>query len=90
VGTRWWSTLALVACGLAGFPAGTRARAAEPKGEAIEAEMLKDLDFLREANMVQQGELYRRMRVLERLRMLESLGYLEGSPSAEPESKEKK
>jgi len=82
--------LALFACGLAGFAAGSRARAAEPKDEVLEAEMLKDLDLLRETNMAQQGEFFRRMKVLEYLRLLESLGFLEGSLPPEPAAKEEK
>ncbi len=83
-----WRILALFACGLVGFAAGPQA--AETKEEAIEAEMLKDLDLLRETNMAQQGEFFRRMRFLERLRLLESLKFLEGSPPTEPAAKEGK
>lgn len=86
---RWWA-LAVCACGLAGLAAGSRAGAAEPKGEVVEAEMLKDLDLLREASMAQQGEFFRRMRVLERLRLLESLPFLEGPAPADPAAKEEK
>lgn len=86
----WWWALAVCACGLAGLAAGSRAGAAEPKAEVVEAEMLKDLDILREANMAQQGEFLRRMGVLERLRLLESLPFLEGLAPADPAAKEEK
>lgn len=87
---RWLAIVALSACGLAGFAAASRVRAADPKEEAVEAEMLKDLDLLRETNMAQQAEFLRRMTVLERLRLLESLGFLEGSASPEPQMREEK
>jgi hypothetical protein len=80
--------LALLASGLVGLGTASRAWAAEPKDEIIEAEMLKDLDLLREADMAQQGELFRRMRIMERLRLLESLGFLEGSMPHDPATKE--
>lgn len=80
--------LALLASGLVGLGTASRAWAAEPKDDVIEAEMLKDLDFLREANMAQQGDFFRRMRIVERLQLLESLGFLEGSTPADPATKE--
>ncbi len=85
-----WRILTLFACGLVGFAAGSEVRATGTKEEAIEAEMLKDLDLLRETNMAQQGEFFRRMKFLERLRLLESLKFLEGSPPTEPAAKEGK
>ncbi len=85
-----WGVLTLFACGLVGFAAGPQVRAAEPKEEAVEAELLRDLDLLRETNMAQQGEFFRHMKFLERLRFLESLKFLEGSPPTEPATEEGK
>lgn len=86
---RWW-VLVLLTCGLSGFAAAARVQAAEPKDDAVEAEMLRDLDLLRETDMAQQGEFFQRMGVLERLRLLESLRFLEGSPAQGPAMKEEK
>ena len=86
--TRRWGILALFACGLVGVAAGSRVRAAEPKGDAVEAEMLKDLDLFRETNMAQQREFLGRMRILERLQLLESLRFLESTPPPDPAVKE--
>jgi len=85
-----WGVLALFACGLVGFAAGSQVSAADPKEEAIDAEMLRDLDLLRETNMAQQGEFFRLMTLLERLRLLESLKVLEGSSPTEPATEEGK
>lgn len=99
-----WRALLLVACGLVGLagrvpmPDGyprvsvgaVRARAAEPKDDAVEAEMLKDLDLLREVNVARDGELLKRLRFWERLRLLERLKYLEGTTRTEPAAKEGK
>ena len=88
--TRWWGILALFACGLVGFAAGSRVRAAESKDDAVDAEMLKDLDLFRETNMAQESEFFGRMRILERLRLLESLRFLESAPPPDPAVKEVK
>ena len=75
--TRWWGILALFACGLVGFAAGSRVRAAESKDDAVDAEMLKDLDLLSEVEVAKDRELLQHLRFWERFRLLERLRYLE-------------
>jgi hypothetical protein len=79
-----WKMLAVFACGLVGLTgrapvpgAGMRAWAAETKDEAVDAEMLKDLDLLSEVNVAKDRELIQRLRFWERVGLLERLRYLE-------------
>lgn len=72
-----WKMLAVFACGLVGFAGGTRAWAAETKDDAVDAEMLKDLDLLSEVNVAKDRELLQRLRFWERVPLLERLQYLE-------------
>ncbi|MBI3030822.1 MAG: hypothetical protein HYY64_15060 [Candidatus Rokubacteria bacterium] len=72
-----WKMLAVLACGLVGIAGGTRAGAAETKDDAVDAEMLKDLDLLSEVEVANDRELLQRLRFWERFRLLERLRYLE-------------
>lgn len=72
-----WKMLAVFACGLVGVAGGTRAWAAETKDDAVDAEMLKDLDLLSEVEVSKDHELLQRLRFWERFRLLERLRYLE-------------
>ncbi|MEK7364448.1 MAG: hypothetical protein AAB016_10790 [candidate division NC10 bacterium] len=79
-----WKMLAVFACGLVGFAdrvpmpeAWVRAWAAETKDDAVDAEMLKDLDLLSEVEVAKDRELLQRLRFWERFRLLERLRYLE-------------
>lgn len=79
-----WKMLAVFACGLVGLTgrapvpgAGMRAWAAETKDEAVDAEMLKDLDLLSEVEVAKDRELLQRLRFWERFGLLERLRYLE-------------
>jgi hypothetical protein len=87
-----WKMLVAFACGLVAFagarvpmPDGyprvsvgaVRAWAAETKDDAVDAEMLKDLDLLSEVEVDKDRELFQRLRFWERFRLLERLQYLE-------------
>ncbi|HEX9747862.1 MAG TPA: hypothetical protein VGB86_05585 [Methylomirabilota bacterium] len=52
--------------------------------EAVDAEMLRDLDLLSSPDYARDREVARRMRFFERLRMLESERAQEASSSAAP------
>lgn len=68
-----WAGLALLAfSGAVG--AGAAEPAATPKatGDAVDAEMLRDLDLLTSPDYARDREVTRRMGLLERLRMLEN------------------
>ena len=76
--------LAVFACGLVAFAgrvptsdARGRAWAAEMKDDAVDAEMLKDLDLLSQVEVAKDRELLQRLRFWERFRLLERLQYLE-------------
>lgn len=83
---RWPAGLAALA--LAGtWPAGAADRPAGPAGrgeapEAVDAEMLRDLDLLVSPSYARDREVARRMNLLERWRLLESpeAGDADGSP----------
>lgn len=67
----WPAGLALLA--LAGASgAGAAERRAWDAPEALEAEMLRDLDLLESADYARDREVARRLRFLERLHLLES------------------
>ena len=50
-------------------------------GEAVDAELLRDLDVLSSRDYARERELARRVPLLERLRLLETLRMLEGQPA---------
>ena len=71
--TPWIWPVGLAALALAGV---SEATAAEPGGrpgspEAVDAEMLRDLDLLSSPDYARDREVARRMGLFERLRMLE-------------------
>jgi hypothetical protein len=68
-----WAGLALLAFSGA-VEAGAAEPAATPKatGDAVDAEMLRDLDLLTSPDYARDREVTRRMGLLERLRMLEN------------------
>ena len=68
-----WAGLALLAFSGA-VEAGAAEPAATPKatGDAVDAEMLRDLDLLTSPDYERDREVTRRMGLLERLRMLEN------------------
>ena len=72
--TPWIWPVGLAALALAGV---SEASAAEPGGraggpEAVDAEMLRDLELLSSPDYARDREVARRMGLLERLRMLEN------------------
>jgi len=46
-------------------------RTAQPKGDEIDAEMLRDLDVLNNPNYAQDREIAKRLSLFERMRMLD-------------------
>ncbi len=87
----WLGRAGLALLALAGATAaGAAERGAAPKPaaapEAVEAEMLRDLDLLASPDHARDREVARRMGLFERLRMLESQRAQEaaGSPARDP------
>ena len=73
--TTWAGRAALALLALAGAGAAEGAgRGATGPTEAVDAEMLRDLDLLDSPDHARDREVARRMRFLERLRMLEIQG----------------
>ncbi len=60
------------------------ARAAEPPGAPLDAEMLRDLDMLGSSTYARDRELGKRLPLIERLRMLETLRQAEADPPVVP------
>ena len=86
--TPWIWPVGLAALALAGV---SKATAAEPGGragspEAVDAEMLRDLDLLSSPDYARDREVARRMGFLERLRMLENQRAQEAASGPEPAS----
>jgi hypothetical protein len=80
----WPAGLALLAlAGANGAGAGERQAPGGP--EALDAEMLRDLDLLERLDYSRDREVARRMRFLERLRMLEIQGAEEPAERRAPQ-----
>jgi hypothetical protein len=85
----WQRFLLLAAFGFLWVPATARGQSAQTKSdappprEAPEAEMLKDLEFLRQMDLAKEREFLRMLHLLEKVPLLERFG-LE-SPFRNPE-----
>lgn len=68
--------------------AASAARAADPPGAPLDAEMLRDLDMLGSPTYARDRELGKRLPLIERLRLLETLRQAEAEspvvPAARP------
>ena len=76
----WWAGLVLPALSGAVAAGAAEPTAAPPPGNAVDAEMLRDLDLLTSPDYARDREVARRMDLLERLRMLEKQAADDAAP----------
>jgi len=60
-----------------------RTGATAPKGEEVDAELLRDLEVLNNANYARDREIAKRMSFFERMRMLQTLPGASNQPQAD-------
>jgi hypothetical protein len=75
--------LSLAPAAACGGEALRTAAAAQTKGEAIDADMLRDLDVSNNANYARDREIAKRMSLFERLRVLQGLPSASSQPQPE-------
>jgi hypothetical protein len=81
-----WGITGFSIVSLCCFPSSARGEARDPKPEAPDAEMLKDLELFRQANLAQERELLRILHLLNKIPLFEQLR-MESPPPRNPKKR---